>query len=100
MFLSGQVRLVDNQKLRQQFVSLERRVHPNGRESVDDSGATSANDDLSNSCAGAMVLASVAPKKMNFAPPTGSIHRNPAMRSGPEYAGFDHVPHFPISLKG
>jgi phage terminase large subunit-like protein len=47
------------------------------------------------------------PAPMNFAPPivitkssmgydenTGSIHRNPAMRSGPEYAGHDFVPHF------
>jgi hypothetical protein len=69
MFLSGQVRLVDDLKLRQQFVALQRRVHSNGRESIDDSGSASSHDDLSNSCAGAMVLASVAPKKLTFAPP-------------------------------
>jgi hypothetical protein len=57
MLLSSQVRLIDNETMRQQFVSLERRTHSNGRESVDDSGAASANDDLSNVCAGAMVLA-------------------------------------------
>jgi hypothetical protein len=57
MLLSGQVRLLDSPKLRQQFTGLERRVHPNGRESVDDSGAASANDDLSNVCSGAMLLA-------------------------------------------
>jgi hypothetical protein len=109
MLLSGQVRLVDSLKMRQQFVALERRVHPNGRESVDDSGAASAHDDLSNACAGAMVLASVAPKKMNFAPPivitkssmgydenTGSIHRNPALSHGPAYSGYGDVPFFPI----
>ena len=111
MLLSGQVRLVDDQKMRQQFVSLERRVHSNGRESIDDSGAASANDDLSNSCAGAMVLASVAPTKMVFAPPiiitksemgfdsnTGSIHRNPALADGPEYGG-GHIPHMPSNIK-
>jgi len=57
MLLSSQARLIDNEKMRQQFVGLERRVHPSGRESVDDSGAASANDDLANVCAGAMVLA-------------------------------------------
>jgi hypothetical protein len=69
MFLSGQVRLVDHLKMRQQFVSLERRVHTNGRESVGDSGAASAHDDLANCLAGAMVLASVEKPPMFFAPP-------------------------------
>jgi hypothetical protein len=57
--LVGSGALADDLKMRQQC-----RVHSNGRESIDDSGAASANDDLSNSCAGAMMLASVAPKKM------------------------------------
>ena len=54
--LSGQVRLLNSEKLRQQFTGLERRVHSNGRESVDDSGGK-ANDDLANSCSGALLLA-------------------------------------------
>lgn len=40
--LSAQVRLLDSEKLRLQFTGLERRIHPNGREGVDDSGARSA----------------------------------------------------------
>jgi hypothetical protein len=53
--LSGQVRLLDNDALRDQFTALERRVHSNGRESVDDNGAASAHDDLANVCAGVIV---------------------------------------------
>lgn len=55
MLLSGQVRLLDSQTLRDQFTGLERRVHSTGRESVDDNGSASANDDLANACAGAIV---------------------------------------------
>jgi hypothetical protein len=103
IFMSGQVRLVDHLKMRQQFVGLERRVHPTGRESVEDRGSSS-HDDLANSCAGAMVLAAAAPQKMNFAPPvritkseagynadTGSLHRNPALSHGPGYSGYGDV---------
>jgi hypothetical protein len=68
MLLSGQVRLLDNEKMRDQFVGLERRTHSNGRESVDDSGAASAHDDLSNVCAAVMVLASKAPERL-YVPP-------------------------------
>lgn len=59
MLLSGQARLIDHEKLRRQFVGLERRVHAHGRESVDGAG-TGADDDLSNCCSGAMVLAASA----------------------------------------
>ncbi|MGB3864520.1 MAG: hypothetical protein WBA29_02685 [Xanthobacteraceae bacterium] len=61
MLLSGQVRLLDVPVLRQQFASLERRVHSSGRESVDDNGSASANDDLSNAVAGAIVQISSHP---------------------------------------
>jgi hypothetical protein len=57
LLMSGQARLLDIERLRKQFAALERRVHTSGRESVDDSGAASANDDLSNSAAGALLLA-------------------------------------------
>jgi hypothetical protein len=60
MLLSGQVRLLDNPTLRDQFTGLERRVHSTGRESVDDNGSASANDDLANACAGAIVQISSA----------------------------------------
>ncbi len=100
MFLSGQVRLVDDLKMRQQFVSLERRVHSNGRESIDDSGAASSHDDLANSCAGAMVIASVAPKKLTFAPPViitaADVVGAPHWARGPEYAATTPVPYYPF----
>jgi hypothetical protein len=78
MLLSGQVRLLDNEKMRQQFVGLVRKVHFGGRESVDDSGAASANDDLSNCCAGAMVLAAKVKVPMTFAAPA-------VVESGPHW---------------
>jgi hypothetical protein len=68
MLLSGQVRLVDNERLRDQFTGLERRVHSTGRESVDDNGAASANDDLANATAGAIVQISSAAAPMIISP--------------------------------
>jgi hypothetical protein len=57
LLTSGQARLLDSERMRKQFTALERRTHSGGRESVDDSGAASANDDLCNSAAGALLLA-------------------------------------------
>ena len=68
MLLSAQCRLIDNEKMRRQFVGLERRVHANGKESVDDAGANS-HDDLANCLSGALVLAAKTPKEMTFHPP-------------------------------
>jgi hypothetical protein len=45
--------------LRDQFTSLRRRVHSQGRESVDASSA-SAHEDVANAAAGALVLAGAA----------------------------------------
>jgi hypothetical protein len=55
LILSDRVRLLDSPLLRSQFASLERRVHSNGRERVDDDGAASSHDDLSNATAGCLV---------------------------------------------
>jgi len=55
LLMSGQARLLDNERLREQFKALERRTHTGGRESVDDSGAASAHDDLANACSGALI---------------------------------------------
>jgi hypothetical protein len=55
VLMSGQCRLLDVERLRDQFTALERRVYASGRETVDDSGAQSAHDDLSNVCAGILV---------------------------------------------
>jgi hypothetical protein len=109
MLLSGQVRLIDNEKMRRQFVGLERRVHSNGRETIEDAGASS-NDDLSNCLSGALWLASKKKEPMKFFPvpdltyggigaqirnfgqidrspavPYSGSHLKPGVRSGPEY---------------
>jgi hypothetical protein len=55
LILSDRCRLIDSPTLRGQFSRLERRVHSSGRESVDDSGAASAHDDLANATAGVLV---------------------------------------------
>jgi hypothetical protein len=90
MLLSGQVRLIDNEAMRQQFVGLERRVHSNGRESVDDSGAASANDDLSNVCAGAMVLAA-QPEYQPVMPVFGTYGRCEASNHLGQVGGFSNA---------
>jgi hypothetical protein len=81
MLLSAQVRLIDNEKMRRQFVGLERRVHANGKESVDDAGANS-HDDLANCLSGALVLAAKTPKEMTFPPPFNAT-------AASYYAAFD-----------
>ncbi len=65
--LSGRCRLLDSPALRLQFSQLERRVHSNGRESVDDSGAASSHDDLANSCSGVLtrLAAGVGPLRIS-----------------------------------
>jgi hypothetical protein len=55
VLMSGQARLLDIERLRDQLTGLERRVYASGRESVDDSGAQSAHDDLANVCCGVLV---------------------------------------------
>jgi hypothetical protein len=53
---SGRVDLLDNQRMISQFVGLERRTARSGRDSVDH--APNSHDDISNSVAGAVVMAS------------------------------------------
>jgi hypothetical protein len=77
MLLSGQVRLLDSQTLRDQFTALERRVHSTGRESVDDNGSASANDDLANACAGAIVQISSKKPPMIISPELLAKSRQP-----------------------
>ena len=57
MLLSGRARLLNNQVLRQQLTSLERRVHAGDRETVDHPQIASAHDDVSCAAAGALVTA-------------------------------------------
>ena len=52
---SGKVELIDNAKMVNQLVSLERRTTRGGRDSVDH--APGAHDDIANAVAGAAVLA-------------------------------------------
>jgi hypothetical protein len=53
---SGRARLLDNQRLIGQLANLERRASPMGRDRIDH--PANAHDDLNNSAAGALVLAS------------------------------------------
>lgn len=52
---SGAVRLLDNARLRQQLIGLERRTSRNGRDSIDH--RPGSHDDLANAAAGVLVLA-------------------------------------------
>jgi hypothetical protein len=54
LFTSGRVRLLDHEKLIDQFAGLRRKVQPGGREHIDHAAA--AHDDLSNAAAGALTL--------------------------------------------
>jgi hypothetical protein len=56
LFTAGQARLIDNARLIGQFAQLERRVFSSGKDRVDHGRA--GHDDLCNSAAGAMILAS------------------------------------------
>ena len=55
LFTSGRARLIDNQKLAQQFYNLERRTFPSGQDKVNH--PPGGHDDCCNSAAGALVLA-------------------------------------------
>jgi hypothetical protein len=80
LLVSGQARLIDNARMREQFVALERRAHANGRETVDDSGAASANDDLANVASGALTLAVSGPAPIDWGRAHDDLMRN--LRSG------------------
>jgi hypothetical protein len=60
LLLSGRLRLLDNEKLRKQFISLERTLHAGGRETVEEPFRTGSHDDLCNVVSGAAVLTSEA----------------------------------------
>lgn len=55
-FNSGKIELLDNRRLVQQLVGLERRVSRGGRDSIDH--APGSHDDIANVCCGALLLAS------------------------------------------
>ena len=54
LFTAGRVRLLDNSRLVSQYVALERRVLPAGKDRVDHPNRSGHHDDLSNACAGAL----------------------------------------------
>jgi hypothetical protein len=58
LFTSGRVRLLDNRKLVTQFATLERRASSAGKDRIGHPEVAGAHDDLSNACAGALVLSS------------------------------------------
>jgi hypothetical protein len=59
LFSSGRVRLLDHPRMLAQFRNLERRVRSGTHDRIDCPGGMS--DDISNACAGALVLASKRP---------------------------------------
>jgi hypothetical protein len=60
LLLSGRLRLLDSEKLRKQFISLERTLHAGGRETVEEPFRAGSHDDLCNAVSGAAVLTSEA----------------------------------------
>jgi hypothetical protein len=60
LLLSGRLRLLDNEKLRKQFITLERTLHAGGRETVQEPLRSGSHDDLCNVVSGAAVLTSEA----------------------------------------
>jgi hypothetical protein len=60
LLLSGRLRLLDNEKLRKQFISLERTLHAGGRETVEERFRAGSHDDLCDVVSAAAVLASEA----------------------------------------
>jgi hypothetical protein len=65
---SRRCQLLDIPRLISQFHGLERRTARGGKDSIDH--GPGAHDDISNSVAGAIVLASIAARRINFHPPT------------------------------
>ena len=89
LILSDRCRLLDVPALRAQFASLERRVHSSGRESVDDSGAASAHDDLSNATAGVLTRLAASIGPMVISPDVmGRLRGHTATRQRLVIAGF------------
>jgi hypothetical protein len=96
LFASGRVRLIDNPKLVTQFVGLERRTFPTGRDRVDH--GTGGHDDLCNAAAGALDLASRTSrqeikmvgaswwsKNTGWVEPSGAAKIDTSVPGGPSY---------------
>jgi hypothetical protein len=79
---SGRVELLDNSRMVAQIQGLERRVHPGGRDAINH--APNSHDDLANSAAGAVVLATFAkqPMVISNAVLARASMRNPYYPSG------------------
>jgi hypothetical protein len=87
LFMSGRVRLVDNQRLVTQFVGLERRTSISGIDRVSH-GIGDHHDDISAAVAGVMTLASAANKYLDYELWIG------------EPKGFDRMPYFARMIGG
>jgi hypothetical protein len=64
MLTSGRARLLDCQRLTTQFLNLERKTAPGGKDRIDH--PVGSNDDCANSAAGALVLASVTSSYLDY----------------------------------
>jgi hypothetical protein len=84
LFTSGRARLLQNNRLVTQFASLERRTSPVGKDRVDH--GVGGHDDLANSCAGALELATSGPPPIDY----GAILRSvTGMGPDPRYGRFN-----------
>jgi hypothetical protein len=76
MLNSGQVRLLDNKRLRSQVLALERRtIRGTGRDQIDHPRA--GEDDLANSAAGACVMAARPQKELGYGKSYTSVENGP-----------------------
>ncbi len=91
LFTSGRVRILDNRRLVTQFASLERRTSSLGKDRVDH--GPGGHDDVCNSAALALVLASQQQAPMNFHPPHAGPSANDIIRAGVDImSGPQHMP--------
>ena len=80
---SGQVELLDNQRLINQLLGLERRTARSGRDSVDHGPGAHSHDDVINSGVGALIMAG---KKRNRHDPRGLSFTHPKEHSPDQFA--------------
>jgi hypothetical protein len=83
VFASGRVLLLENERLVNQLVSLERMTSPNGRDRID---ARHGHEDLANAVCGAIVLAAQQPPPMQY--PEFFISSGPAASTYDPDSGY------------
>jgi hypothetical protein len=80
---SGRLDLLDNPRVVNQFVGLERRTARSGKDSVDHAPSAGAHDDVANAVAGAISLVGAGSAPMVFSESFFAKARQPAPRNVP-----------------